>query len=118
MQEETCTRIDGNGRTVVHEFSTNHEEANTKIVYHLNHAIENDANLSEATFVIKSNSGDVDVPLYYYEIPPGTTVSLDSGRDKFRQVKSLGRRKALLGVIALTGCDQNSSFLRKGKLSC
>ena len=28
------------------------------------------------------------------------------------------QKKALIDIHALTGCDQNSSFLRKGKLSC
>ena len=58
------------------------------------------------------------------EIPADKSIILDSGRDKFRKVKSLDdslsdmQKNALIGLHAVTGCDQNSSFLRKGKLSC
>ena len=52
-------------------------------------------------------------------------IILDSGRDKFRKILQISncdlpllQRKALVGFHAFTGCDQVSSFLRKGKVSC
>ena len=126
-RKDACTRIEASGSTVVEELSTNHEEADTKLVHLLEHAIDNAANVNRVVFIVRSSLGDVDVPiiLLSYEIPADTSIILDSGRHKFRKVKSLDdyslsdiQKKALIGLHVLTGYDQNSSFLRKGKLSC
>ena len=44
-RKDACTRIEASGSTAVEELSSNHEEADTKIVYLLKHAIDNEANV-------------------------------------------------------------------------
>ena len=80
-----------------------------------------------SVFVVRSSSGDVDIPviLLANDFPAGTAIVLDSGRDKYRKNLSISdcefsnlKKKALLVLHAFTGCDQVSSFLRKGKVTC
>ena len=126
-RKDKCTQIDGKGSTAIEELSSDHEEADTKVVYLLKHAIEKEEDLDTAVFVVRSSSGDVDIPviLLANDLQTNATIILDNGRDKFRKVVHLSncrfsdsQKKALLGFHAFTGCDQISSFLRKGKISC
>ena len=122
-----CTKINQSECSVVEEFASNHEEADTKVVYLVQHAIEMEPEPMNSVFVVRSSSGDVDIPviLLANDFPAGTAIVLDSGRDKYRKNLSISdcefsnlKKKALLGLHAFTGCDQVSSFLRKGKVTC
>ena len=122
-----CTKIDENGCSTVDELASNHEEADTKVVYLLKHAIEQEQQPDGAAFVVRSNSGDIDIPviLLSNDLPGNTDIILDSGKDKHRKNIMINKcsmpslhKKALVGMHAFTGCDQISSFLRKGKVTC
>ena len=58
-----CTKIDENGSTTVDELASNHEEADTKVMYLLKHAIEQEQHPDRAAFVVRCNSGDIDIPV-------------------------------------------------------
>ena len=75
----------------------------------------------------RSSSGDIDIPVIMLaaDFPDDATIVLDSGREKYRKLIRISdcelpdlKKKALLGLHAFTGCDQVSSFLRKGKVTC
>ena len=75
----------------------------------------------------RSSSGDIDIPVIMLaaDFPDDATIVLDSGREKYRKFIRISdcelpdlKKKALLGLHAFTGCDQVSSFLRKGKFTC
>ena len=56
----SCVKITRNGSSVVPELLTNNEEAHTKVVYLAQHAIDT---YSSIETVIRSHSGDVDIPV-------------------------------------------------------
>ena len=124
---DKCTKIDETGCTNVEELRSNHEEADTKVVYLLKHAIETEEHPDEASFVVRSSSGDIDIPMILLssDLPDHAKVILDSGRDEHRRIIDLSectlpdqQKKSLLGIHAFSGCYQISSFLRKGKKTC
>ena len=86
-RKDACTRIEASGSTVIEELSTNHDEADTKIVYLLKHAIDNAANVNRAVFIVRSSSGDVDVPIILLsnEISAEISIILDSGVTNFER---------------------------------
>lgn len=81
----------------------------------------------EYNLYFRSSSGDIDIPVIMLasDFPEDATIVLDNGRDKYRKNICISscelstlKKKALLGLHAFTGCDQVSSFLRKGKVTC
>ena len=44
-------------------FTVNHEETGTKLIYLVKHVIEHEENSEDATFIIRSTSGDIDIPV-------------------------------------------------------
>ena len=105
-------------------YSMNHEEADTKVVSLVRHAAEH-TEQEGARFVVRSSSGDVDIPVIMLGSGLEGDIVIDSGRSNHRKILNMNQstmtqqqKKALLGMHAFTGCDQNSSFFRKGKKKC
>ena len=102
----------------------NHEEADTKVVSLVRHAAEH-TEQEGARFVVRSSSGDVDIPVIMLGSGLEGDIVIDSGRSNHRKILNMNQstmtqqqKKALLGMHAFTGCAQNSSFFRKGKKKC
>ena len=123
---ESCIKITKYDVNVVDELQSNHEEADTKVAYLLKHAVEN-INDENSVCVVRSCSGDIDIPLILLPIkwPETSKILIDNGREKHRKILNINDndlsdidRTALVGLHAFTGCDQNSSFLKKGKKTC
>ena len=76
-----CTKINQSECSVVEELASNHEEADTKVVYLLQHAIEMEPEPMNSVFVVRSSSGDVDIPviLLANDFPAGTAMFLIVG---------------------------------------
>ena len=111
---DKCTKIDESGCINVGELYSNHEY--TKVVYLLKHAIETEVQPDEASFVVRSSSGDIDIPIIILSVdfPEHAEIILDSGHDKNRRRIYLSeytlpeqQKTALIG-IPFSGCDQKS----------
>lgn len=119
-----CCRIDFEGKTSVPALDTDHEEADTKIAYLINHFRNNHGIENDALCVVRSQSGDIDIPVILTASSPATSkvhVFIDSGSAKPKlldlnecKLNDL-ERSALLGIHAFSGNDYVSSFFRKGK---
>ena len=121
-KRDSCKRINSN--QIVNIFSMNHEEADTKVVSLARHSTQN-ADNADSKVIVRSASGDVDIPVIMLAAELDGTIIIDSGRSNYRKFLHLNQsrmteqqKKALLGMHAFTGCDQNSSFFRKGKKVC
>ena len=106
-------------------FTVNHEEADTKLIWLVKHAIENEENLEDAAFIIRSTSGDIDIPIILLNAETNSNVFIDSGRGNNRKLLCIqattlttDQNKAIVGLHAFTGTDQKSSFFRKSKMRC
>lgn len=112
-------------KQTVQDLASHHEEADTRMVYHLHHIIEHQTveNIS-----IRSNDTDVLVILLYYMSQSKTTsrIWLDAGLSSnntrrhvsindLRDTVGIKFAEALPGLHAFTGCDYTASFLNKGK---
>ena len=119
---ESCLKITSERSEDIPELETNHEEADTKIAYLVQHAIQNNDQISEV--IVRSSSGDIDIPV----IMIGSFgcseqyIVVDSGTGKHRKqiridcsMLSEKQQKALVGFHAFTGNDYVSSFMRKTK---
>ena len=105
--------------------TANHEGAGTKLICLVKHAIENEENSEDVTFIIRSTSGDIDIPIIFLNAETSSNVFIDSGRGNNRKLLCIqattlitDQKKAIVGLHALTGTDQNSSFFRKSKMRC
>ena len=83
------------------------------------HAIEHEENLEDATFIIRSTSGDIDIPVNLLNDEMNTNVFIDSGRRNNHKLLCINvatlttfQMKAIVGLHAFTGNDQNSSFFQ------
>ena len=121
-RKDTCLKIGREEVAPVHELQTNHEEADTKISYLLHHALRQN-NGQETVSVVRSSSGDIDIPIILLanEID-NLKVFIDNGTGKARKILDLtscdlsrAQKQALLGMHAFSGNDYISSFFRKGK---
>ena len=88
------------------------------------HATEQVAH-GDTEVIVRSSSGDIDIPVIMLGSNLEGNIVIDSGRSNHRKFLNLNQstmtdqqKKALVGVHAFTGCDQNSSFFRKGKKVC
>ena len=106
--------------TVVPELTSNHEEADTKLV-----ALVCAASVSQGDSVlIRSPSGDIDILTLFVTHNFGNKkVYLDNGTGKNPKIieatssqLSEEERKALAGLNAFSGSDYLSSFLRKANV--
>ncbi len=120
--KQECTMITEAQATVVPELTSNHEEADTKLV-----ALVCAANIPQGDSVmIRSPSGDIDILTLFVAHDFGSmNVYLDNGTGKSRKIieatssqLSEDERNALPGMHAFTGNDYLSSFFRKGKSAC
>ena len=100
-------------------FTVNHEEADPKLICLLKHAIKHEENSKDATFIVQSASGDIDISVILLNAETNSNVFIDNSRENNRRVLSInagtqktGQKKAIVGLQAFTGTDQNSSFFR------
>ena len=105
-------------------FTVNHEEANTKLICLVKHTTEHEENSEDATFIIRSTSEDIDIPVILLNAETNRNVFIDSGRGNNRELLCIhattlttDQKKAIVGLHAFTGTDQNS-FFRKSKMRC
>ena len=124
-RKDKCTKITCNESISAPELDTNHEEADTKVCYLLNHASQGNTN-QESTCLLRSSSGDIDIPIILLANEQrNLRIFMDTGTGKDRKLLDLSacdlsnqQNQALLGVHAFTGNDYVSSFLRRGKKVC
>jgi hypothetical protein len=123
---DACLKITQNGSSCERELATDHEEADTKISYLIQHAARNSDD-RPTTCVVRSSSGDIDIPIILPGIQPisNLEIYIDNGSGKTRKLLHLNscsltslEKTALVGLHAFTGNDYVSSFLRKGKPLC
>ena len=62
-----------------------HEEADTKLICLVKHAIENEDNSEDAMFIIRSTSGNIDIPIILVNAETNSNVFIDSGRGNNRK---------------------------------
>ena len=106
-------------------FTLNHKETDTKLICLVKHAIEHEENSEDATFIIRLTSGDIDIPVILLNAETNSNVFIDSGRGNNCKLLCIhattlttDQKKAIVGLHAFTGTDQNSSFFRKSKMRC
>ena len=103
-------KITEEGAMDVEELRTDHEEADTKIAYLIQHAIDTHENIDD--ICVRSSSGDIDIPVIllglfgHRDIP----ITVDNGTGKYRRKlridsSSLTRlqQKALVGYHGKSG---------------
>ena len=119
-----CSKITHSGSSRIHELDTNHEEADTKIAYLIQHIIN--TNIGEVpTCVVRSSSGDTDIPIILLgAFQQNINIYIDNGTGKDRKFFHLNScdldsqsLQALVGYHAFSGNDYVSSFLRKSKVT-
>ena len=116
---ELCHVIESSQSQVVPELTSDHEEADTKLV-----ALVHAAQITHGQSVlIRSPSGDIDILVLFLMHPcDNIRFLIDNGTGKCRKVidvsstgLSLMERHALARMHAFSGNDYVSSFFRKGK---
>ena len=127
--EEKCvclTSLDGVTTSTVptDSLNSNQEEADTRIVLHCLHVTE--PSTSETVVKVRSPDTDVLIILLYYAERIKVQLYFDTGVGSKRRMidiqaiaKVIGSDvcQALPAFHAFTGCDFNSAFVRRGKLS-
>ena len=70
-------------------------------------------------------SGDIDIPVIMLASTNNNNIFIVNGSGKHRKLLSINssilteiQKQALLGLHSFSGCDQNSSMLRKSKMKC
>ncbi len=120
-----CHLISKEECKVVEELASNHEEADTKVVFLLDHVLQRYGQHSRV--ILRSPSGDVDIPIIVYgnQLDTDLRIFLDNGTEKSRKVLDINslqlssvQKRGIIGFHALTGNDYVSSFFGKGKASC
>eukprot|EP00794_Sanderia_malayensis_P012447 gene12447-13734_t len=120
-----CHLISKEECKVVEELACNHEEADTKVVFLLDHVLQRYGQHSRV--ILRSPSGDVDIPIIVYgnQLDTDLRIFLDNGTGKSRKVLDMNssqlssvQKRGIIGFHALTGNDYVSSFFGKGKASC
>ena len=121
-KEGSCVRVNASLVTTVGEFSSNQEEADTKVTLHSGPAIST----TEVSIIVRSSSGGIDIIIIAISlIDTSKRVLVDYGNGKNRKGVWLNSidfddniRAALIGFRAFTGNDYVSSFFKRGKQSC
>lgn len=106
------------------ELSSDQEEADTKVILHTNHAL----NEISGQVILRSPSSDIDIivlALALLDADKQQRVVYDYGTGKTRKKIMLdsytlpeNHRAALIGFHAFSGNDYVSTFFRKGKVLC
>ena len=110
------------GVTVKEEPSSNHEEADTKVIFHCYRSMQEDPS---SKVVLRSTSGDTDILALATALLDSNRVYLDYGKGKLRKGFWLNQVviddqliRALTGFHSVTGNNYVSSFFKKGKQMC
>ena len=89
------------------------------------HAIEHEENSEDATFIIRSTSGDTGISVILLNAETNTNVFINNGRGKNGKLLcihditlTIDQKKDIVGLHVFTGTDQNFSFFRKSKMRC
>ena len=105
---------------------TDHEEADTKISYLIQHAARS-SNGQQIICVVRSNSGDIDIPIILLgmDLENNVQIFIDNGSRTNRKFLELNlcdltdqQKKSLVGMHAFIGNDYVLSFVYKTKLLC
>ena len=116
-----CLKITRDTLTEETQLSSNQEEADTKLLHHVNHVLHENQNQN---VVLRSPSGEVDINILCLAMFPLQTERMwvNYGTGDHRHVFKLNsidmddeKKLALLGFYATTGNDYVSSFFRRGK---
>ena len=107
VRQCTCVRLTSQKVETIEELRTNHEEVDTKISYLLHHAVQTNNN-EETVCVVRSSSGDIDIPVILLADEMLNLLAyVDNGAGKNRKVMDLSscslskdQKKALLGMHA------------------
>ena len=118
-----CKEISLSALLVNRDLSSNQEEADTKVVLHILHILQQSPGYKVH---LRSPSADTDILVILLAmIPNGENVLYDSGVGKNRccfflsnYFMSQEERNALIGFHAFTGNDYTSSLFGKGKGKC
>ena len=91
----------------------------------IKHAIEHEENSEDATFIIRSTSGDTDISVILLNAETNTNIFINNGRGKNGKLLcihdialTIDQKKDIVGLHVFTGTDQNFSFFRKSKMRC
>ena len=115
---ENCLRITNESAVDMPMLKTNHEEADTKIAYLTQHALDNIEELSQVW--VRSTSGDIDITIILVGVfgHSGTKIFIDNGTGKSRKTIRIDcsklirkHRMALVAFHAMSGNDFVSSFM-------
>ncbi len=107
----------------VPELSCSHEEADTRIIFHLVHVIEQDP---DAIISVRADDTDIFINLLFHVLRTGGNVWMDVGKSsnntrRFISITQLVEKlgadivRTLPSYHAFTGCDFTASFLYKAK---
>ena len=111
-------------RSQIHELQSEHQEADTRMVFHANFVAETSD--EEPVIVLRCNDTDVFVLLIHHVRHIKARIWMDAGlgsKNNRRLIDILDLAtqltpticEALPGFHALTGCDYTASFMRKAK---
>lgn len=116
----SCRKLTNLGHMVVHELECAHEEADTRLLLHTQHAAQN----GFKTAVIVSPDTDVAVIALGVLEDIDCKIAISCGKGKTRRIIDINKMSEVLGanfckalpfLHSLTGCDSTSSFSGKGK---
>ena len=122
-RSSSCIKIANEVLEPVPELNTDHEEADTKIAYLVQHALRENG---DNTCVVRSSSGDIDIPgILVAANLADRRIFIDNGTGRNHKSLKLSacelsqeQKKALLGLHAFSGNDYVSCIFRKGKQLC
>jgi len=117
-----CMKITSHCSEEIPALATDHIEADTKICYLTQHALDENSG-GPTVCVVRSSSGDTDIPIILLANErENLKIIIDHGSGKGRRFLDLSQcqltelqKRALLGIHAFSGNDYVSSFFRKGK---
>ena len=110
------------GVNEIESLKTNHEEADTKIAYLTQHALDNAEKLDHVC--VRSSSGDIDIPIILVGAfgKCKTQILIDNGTGKNRKTIRIDSSKltekqqmTFIAFHAMSGNDYVSGFMRKSK---
>ena len=121
-QEDVTYCLKRSGVSIHEELSSNQEEADTKVILHCYHSMQE---YSSSKVALRSPSGDTDILILAVSLLDINRVYLDYGKGKLRKGIWLNdlsieeqMKEPLIGFHAFTGNDYVSSFFKKGKQLC
>ena len=103
VRTDTCKMI--TTARVEISYYLNHEEADTKLINLVKHAMVNEENQRESVFVVRSSSGDIDIPVIMLSSNLRGNIIIDNGRSNHRKNLFIDectltpvQKKALIGL--------------------